>query len=413
LQVLVSIQSHFQAKAGEVFSHHLTYDRFWRRYLDVFDEVLVLGRSRTVERIPDGWSPATGPGVRFAQLPDYTGPWQYLRARAEVLRVVRAALKRCPAVVLRLPCPIGTLVWKNLPSGAPYGVEVVGDPWEGFSAVGMKTLGRVFYRWQWTRNMKTQCRKAAAAAYVTAETLQRRYPPGKDAFTTHYSSIDLPLAAVVSDLSSRKERIKTVPSRLRGRGEPVRVGFIGSFSQTYKLPDVHIKAVAECISRGANLALEMIGDGRMLGAMQQLAGNLGIAERVRFHGRLPAGEAIFKAIDGFDLLLNATAVEGLPRVVIEAMARGCPAVGSDVAGIPELLESRWLVPPGEVAALAEKIMEVLNDPAGMIEVAERNVRAARDYSSDVLQERRNAFYRALRERTEAYLARRSEGRSAG
>ncbi len=405
MRVLVSIQSHFQAKAGEVFSHHLTHGRFWKRYLSVFDEVVVLGRTRTVDRIPDGWSQATGPGVRFAQLPDYTGPWQYLRARAKVVRVIRASLKDCNAVILRLPCPIGTMVWKNLPTAMPYGVEVVGDPWEGFSAVGMKTRGRAFYRWQWTRNLKAQCAGAAVAAYVTAEALQRRYPPAKDAFATHYSSIDLPAASVISELGRREARIKTVHDRLKGRGEPVHVGFIGSFSQGHKLPDVHIKAVAECIGRGANLTLEMIGDGGTLEAMKELARNLGIGERVHFHGRLPGGETILKAIDEFDLFLNATATEGLPRVIIEAMARGCPSVGSAVGGMPELLEDRWLVPPADAAALAGKIMEVLEDSEAMGKAARRNTSIARRYCSDVLQSRREALYRALRQRTEDHLNR--------
>lgn len=172
----------------------------------------------------------------------------------------------------------------------------------------------------------------------------------------------------------------------------------------HKRVDLHIEAIARCVEQGANVEFEMIGDGSMLKDMKELARRLGVAESVIFRGRIPGGKPILDALDNFDLFIHATATEGLPRVVIEAMARGCPCIGTDVGGIPELIEPDFLVPLFDSSALAAKIMEVLREPKKMADAALRNISHARNYRNDVLTPRRQAFYEALRERTERYLA---------
>jgi len=407
MQVLVSIEGHFQSFGDEVFYHHLTYERFWKRYLEVFDSVLVVARVKPGDKVPSGWGKATGPGVKFCAVPDYYGPWQYLRQRSTISRTVREAIGCSDVFILRVPGMLGTLVWKNLSKGAPFAVEVIGNPWDVFAPSSIRSIIRPYARWLWTRNLKKQCKGAAAVAYVTRDTLQRCFPASPDAFTTYYSSIELGAAELRRDLSERLTAISAIPARLAGEYPPVRLGFVGSFSRTHKLPDVHIKALAQCVAKGANVTLEMIGDGKMLTGMKKLAEQLGVAKRIVFRGLLPAGKSIWEAMDKFDLFLNATASEGLPRVVIEAMSRGCPCIASNVGGTPELLEQSYLVPPGDVNSLAETILRVLADPESMDKAVERNLRIARDYCADKLQPRRQAFYAALRERTERYLAKKT------
>jgi glycosyltransferase involved in cell wall biosynthesis len=91
--------------------------------------------------------------------------------------------------------------------------------------------------------------------------------------------------------------------------------------------------------------------------------------------------------------------------MVEAMARGLPCIGSTAGGIPELLPAEDLVPPGNVAALSQKIHEVATDPARMERMAKRNLAKAREYSDGALQGRRTAFYAYLRQRTEQWLRR--------
>lgn len=406
MRLLITIQAHFPSLGDKVFSPHLTYERFWKRYLQVFDSVIAVSRVKPVNKVPYGWGEATGPGLEFCAIPNYHGPYQFLRKWPRIQRIIREVLRDDDACILRVPGNISTQVWKLLKPGRPYGLEVIGDPWDMFGPGSIRTLGRPFFRWQWTRNLKKQCRQAAAASYVTEHTLQQRYPPKKDAFKIHYSSIDLDSTNICSDTSRRLEDISTIPDRMAGNGSAVRLGFVGSFSQAHKLPHVHIKALAQCVARGANVTLEMIGDGALLEDMKALARRLGVAERVKFRGRLPGGKPIFDAMDTFDLFLNVTATEGLPRVIIEAMSRGCPCISGSVGGAQELLEQSYLVPPGQVNALSETILRVLSDPQSMAEAVELNVHIARNYCKDTLQPRRRVFYQKLRERTEKYLTER-------
>jgi glycosyltransferase involved in cell wall biosynthesis len=74
-----------------------------------------------------------------------------------------------------------------------------------------------------------------------------------------------------------------------------------------------------------------------------------------------------------------------------------------VGGFPELLPPEDLVPPGNVPALASKIRQVVTDPQRMASMSARNLEKSKEYRDELLQKRRIAFYRYLRENTEAWL----------
>ena len=404
MKLLVAMEGRFQSVDGVVYSHHLSYDRFWKRYLDVFDSVLVASRVKAVGQIPEGWERASGPRVDFCKIPDYQGPVQYLQMRSEVIKVLKKAIHTCDAYILRVAGTIGNVTWKCLDRGAPFGIEVVSIPWEAWAPKVIKSAARPIYRRIFHHCLKKQCQQAVAAAYVTQYVIQRRYPPNREAFTTNYSSIDLESDNICTNPEERLARIDGLRQRLSGGEPPIRLGFIGTFSLGHKLPDVHIKAVSRCAAQGINVVMEMIGDGSKLSDMKNLARKLGIADRIIFSGRIPGGKPILEAIDRFDILVSATATEGLPRVVIEAMARGCPCVGSNIGGMPELIPADMLVPRFDDAALASKIIEILNDQDKMKRTVLCNIDKAREYSRESLTPRRRQFYEAIRDRTEKYLA---------
>ena len=211
--------------------------------------------------------------------------------------------------------------------------------------------------------------------------LQRRYPPSPGAFTTHYSDVELP-----------PEAIADAP-RTDFHGAH-RLICVGTLAVLYKAQDVLIQSVARAARR--DLDLTFVGDGRRMGEMQSLAGSLGIGDRVHFTGQLSGGQAVRDALDASDVFVLPSRQEGLPRAMIEAMARALPCIGSTVGGFPELLPPKDLVPPNDVEALARKIEDVLGDPERLVHSSRRNLDVSREYLPSIREERRLEFYRFIR-----------------
>ena len=121
--------------------------------------------------------------------------------------------------------------------------------------------------------------------------------------------------------------------------------------------------------------LNVVGDGPERTALEALAGELAVADRVVFHGQLPREQALAAIARADVFVLNST-YEGLPHVVLEAMRLGVPVVASAAGGTPEAVSdgrTGLLVPAGDDRALASAIDRLLSE-AGL---AERLAAAAR------------------------------------
>ena len=390
MRVVVALETRFDRTPDDrVWARGWLEYPFWQRYLDVFDEVFVVARVRDVEHVPSNAKRADGPKVSFVPVPYYVGPWQFARRYLRLRRRLREVLSPTDAVIVRAPGTIGGMLASTLRTvGRPYGVEVVGDPYDVFTPGGVRSVLRPLLRWWAPRSLRRQCAQASAVAYVTADTLQQRYPASPDAFVTSYSSVDLPDEAFVTDAR-----------RCVSANERFGVLFIGSLEQLYKGPDVLIPAVALGVGRGLNLELTIVGDGKHRPELEGLAHKCGINDRVRFTGYLPAGDSVRAELDRADLFILPSRTEGLPRALIEAMARGLPCLASKVGGIPELLSEEQLVQPADVDALAVKMRDLLLDPARLTRLSKRNLQKAREFHSKSLQPRRRAFYEAVRAAT--------------
>jgi glycosyltransferase involved in cell wall biosynthesis len=392
VDVVVTLEHRFdRTPDGAVWTQTQLLYPFWAPYLCVFDRVRAVARIRDVSAVPAGWKRADGPGVFFVAVPYYIGPWQYLLRCRRVRQAVRRAVGPADAVLIRGGSPMADTIETLLRrSGRPFGLEVLCDPYEAMAPGAVRHPLRPFFRWWFTRELRRQCRHACASAYVTEQTLQARYPcPG---YTAHFSDVQLEASALV--LASRPCQPNRGMFTLAG---------VGSLEQRYKGFHVLIDAVADCVRAGLNLRLILVGDGKHRPELQRQTTALGLGERVHFLGQLTAGEPVRRQLNQVDLFILPSYAEGLPRAMIEAMARALPCLGSRVGGIPELLEPEDLVPPGDRVALARKIREVLTDPARLASMSARNLIKARTYQVDCLRDRQIGFYRYLRESTQAWL----------
>ena len=165
-----------------------------------------------------------------------------------------------------------------------------------------------------------------------------------------------------------------------------------------------IRAVAALPPRHAEARLVIIGDGERRATLQRLAGSLGLGERVQFRGARPHAEALAAMREAAMLVLpsirTATGrTEGLGMVLLEAAATGVPILGSRVGGIPEAVRdgiTGFLLPPGEPAALARRMSDLLDDRA----LRQRMGGAARQFVTERFDtprqtDRLEAFYDGL------------------
>jgi phosphatidyl-myo-inositol dimannoside synthase len=360
---------------------------FWARYLTWFDRLRVVARVLDVDTAPDDAHRVDGERIELWPVPYYLGPVAYLRRLPAVRRSVRRAADPGDAVILRVPSPIGTLLaaWRRR-QRLPFAVEVVGDPYDVLAPGVVDHVLRAPMRRRVVANLRSQCRAAVGVAYVTERALQERYPSGPGAVTTNFSCIEMARESYVDE-----------PRPVAGP-PPYRLVSVGSLEQLYKGIDVLVGAVARLTETGPPVSLTHVGDGRYRTDLEQFARRRGVADRVTFVGAVPAGPAVRSYLDGADLFVMPSRTEGLPRAMIEAMARGLPAIGTDVGGIGELLGPGFLVPPDDEAALATAIGALLADQAARRAAAAANLHRARDYAAEVLMRRRADWYPALQAR---------------
>jgi glycosyltransferase involved in cell wall biosynthesis len=394
-------EEHYSLSAsGAIYSSGFAKYAIWSRYLDVFDEVLVLARVTKSERQQNEQQRADGPRVSFQPLPDYTGPWEYLRARRQARIVAQQAINDCDAYLLRMPGVVSQMVWREIVRAKkPYALEVMGDPWDLFGPGTWPHISRPIFRRIATLQLKRICAGATAIHYLTSQALQRRYPPSKRAYSVGFPDVMLENAEVSAEtIKGRHRRLHESPWQDAKGGDPIRIGFIGSLAQMYKGPDTLLHAAALCQSR-LNLKLILVGAGHYLPEMKTLAIKLSIADRVEFRGELSSGRSIFEFLDSIDLFVMPSRAEGLPRALVEAMSRGCPCIASSVGGIPELLEASDLVPAGSPEKLAKLILQVATDSNRLLAMSARNLAEAAQFSPQTLNELRRAFLEEVKRRS--------------
>jgi len=150
------------------------------------------------------------------------------------------------------------------------------------------------------------------------------------------------------------------------------IGAIGRLSPE-KGFDVLIRAIDQLVRSGTAVDLQIIGDGDDQSRLEALVDSLGLRERVQLLGYRADTIPYYEA---FDLFALSSYREGLPNVLLEAMALQTPVVATAIAGVPKLITHEHdglLVTPGDPSALADAISRVLADDA----LAQRLAQAGR------------------------------------
>ncbi len=152
-------------------------------------------------------------------------------------------------------------------------------------------------------------------------------------------------------------------ARLQLPSDVLLVGNIARLVPIKGLPDFirAARMVKQRCPRPVHFAI--VGVGELERELRALAATQGLAGHLHFAGFWPDVAPVYADID---LSVLSSYNEGLPVAVIESMAAGLPVVATNVGGLPELVQegvTGHLCAPGDVAALAERMLAVLSDPA--------------------------------------------------
>jgi glycosyltransferase involved in cell wall biosynthesis len=189
-----------------------------------------------------------------------------------------------------------------------------------------------------------------------------------------YAAAGNPIAERLASLGIARDRILILPSipddharapvALRSGAGPCRCLYVGEVNHAIKGSDLLVRAFARVHDVEPTARLDIVGDGPDRAADEAFVREHGLEAAVRFLGAMPA-ERVLEVIDTADVLVMSSRTEGMPRVILEAFARGVPVVAPRVGGISEAVrdgETGLLVATDDHGALADALLRLIADP---------------------------------------------------
>jgi len=190
-------------------------------------------------------------------------------------------------------------------------------------------------------------------------------------------------------------RTRSVIDAKHGFGAPsdgILIGAVGRLAEEKRF-DLLIAAAAQLVQHGVNAYLWIAGDGPMKETLESVIASHRMQERIRLLGMVEDPREFVQACDLFAL---SSIREGLPNVLLEAMALETPVVATRIAGVPSLLEEGRLgvlVEPNSAESLANGMLQVLREANQRLErVAAARARIVESYSFQRRMERMVAVY---------------------
>lgn len=360
-------------------------DAFWAKYLDVFEGVDVLGEEIKGYLNNGTVTDITDPRVTVRLVAPNTNPKDF-KNDGIVKRELNAAISKAEAVLIKPSCRKGMMaieICKKL--NKPYMVELTGDLKLTLS------LHRSFLKRMYGPIIHKQVLRAIKdckfGLYVTEEYLQKIYPIAGEQCGCTDTFIPDP------DEKALEQRIE----KINGTHDKFIIGLVASYHDNRKGIDIIIEALNKMKTTNVELHILGLGTEEDRKKWFKYAEEQGVKDKVIFDQSLAGVEKVLEWNDGIDIAILPSRSEGLPRCIVESMSRACPCILSDAAGMPELIEHKWLHKPGDAEKLAKLIDSMCNSNKNMEDAAKKNFDRSKDFAQKVLTSRRNAFLNRFKE----------------
>jgi len=260
----------------------------------------------------------------------------------------------------------------------PYMTVVCGCSWDALWNHGWK--GKIMAPMGFYKLKKAQ-KNAPYSIYVTNEFLQNRYPTSGKSIGCSNVNITTGIEGVLD------KRLNHIELANHNVNRVLKIGTAAAIDVAYKGQEYVIRALGLLKNNGMLYEYHLIGTGDDT-RLRGIAKEADVEEEVFFHGALPH-EKVLDFLDEMDIYIQPSKQEGLPRSMIEAMSRGCLCLGSKTAGIPELIEPKYVFPKGDVKEIARILSELSEED--FISQARINFEKAKEYDSRLLNDRRHSF----------------------
>lgn len=398
MNLLVVADGHYyRTPDGQIYVESVFDYSFYKRYFDVFENVKVIIRLSDVEDLPNKMKRVDGPGLEFLPLPNYRGVLQYVKNYFKIRFLLKKYFNEVDCAIFRIPGATANICCKNfIRQNKPFAIEVVVDPWEYFAKGTITSKFRPLVRIQWTMDLKRLCLEANGVTYVTKEYLQNKYPckalinneSTDKYFTSNYSSVELS-----DDLFGTEKHYKNGMTHIK------LIHVANSFSSYGKGHITVLKTLKYILDHGYSAEVSFIGDGPLRSVFEKKAYNMNLQNNVVFVGRLSSVNEVREFMNKADLFVFPTMAEGLPRVLLEAMAEGVPCLSSPVCGIPEILKKEYLIDYNDYIGYGNKIIQLMNNTTELEAMSRENLMTAKEFSTSKLSKKRRSFYLKLKKYT--------------
>lgn len=394
MKLLVIQEQHFVKLSNkEVWVDQQSGQKFWERYLNVFEDIVVCARMK------DGSGDDVKELIRsdrdhveFIGIPNYRGVGGLIKNFTKVIGIMKKAIECCDCVIFRAPSPISMVAYPIVKkSGKPFAVEIMNNPATHFSKAAMHHFYQPLITKLMVQQTKSMCKKANGVSYVTENFLQKLYPStakiygeSKCYFEGSYSTINL-----------EQKDFLFKEGRVNDRLIPTVFIHTGKMEDYRKGQDIFLECLAILHNEGFNIKGILVGDGELRPEFENMSRNLGLNGIVEFVGWKAGYSAVQQELQRADIAVFPSLGEGLPRSVIEAMANGLLCIGSKIDGTVELLDEQQLVEEYSAKAFADTIRTYLQDWNKMEVDRKLLFERAKKYESTVLEKKRTEFYKKL------------------
>jgi glycosyltransferase involved in cell wall biosynthesis len=348
----------WKTEDGSLWEQEGSFARYVDSLAPYFDEVIL--SVPVFDRPQASGSRVRASNVKLAPLPYFPGPRQFYPMLPRMRALLTSWVAQCDVVHLRVPTPAAFFAFRAADRlGKPVFLLVVGDYEALLPHLPYRGVKKLLFGWyvafeeRALRYMTTRALTFTNGAALRHKHEQQGASRIVETKTTTLSQADIGTRADVGTNGTlRALTVSRIDPRKGLRALP--------------------KAVAELVAAGVDISIDIVGPtigaigDEERAAIERDARDAGVADRVRLPGAVPLDRLMTMYRDYDVFILPTQPGEGIPRVLLEAMANGLPIVTTGVSGIGSLVTNEsngLLIPESSAAAIAAAVSRLSRDSA--------------------------------------------------